>query len=60
MPIFEYACRDCHNEFELLLLPRDTADPACPACQSTALEKQPLDCIGELRRHSKTYIGAGA
>jgi|TARA_B110000263_G_scaffold149899_1_gene130059 putative FmdB family regulatory protein len=40
MPIFEYACRDCHNEFELLVLPRDTADPACPGCQSTALEKQ--------------------
>ena len=37
MPIFEYRCRDCQDEFELLVLPRDTV--ACPACQSTSLEK---------------------
>ena len=40
MPIFEYACRDCHPEFEFLMLPKDTTAPACPACQSTSLEKQ--------------------
>ena len=37
MPIFEYECRGCHQQFELLVLPKDT--PACPACQSTDLEK---------------------
>jgi putative FmdB family regulatory protein len=38
MPIFEYICRDCHHRFETLV----TAGrpPACPACQSDALDKQ--------------------
>jgi putative FmdB family regulatory protein len=38
MPIFEYVCRDCHHEFETLV----TAErrPACPSCQSQALDKQ--------------------
>ncbi len=39
MPIFEYECRGCHHRFELLVLPKDDAQ-ACPACQSTDLEKQ--------------------
>ena len=37
MPIYEYECRGCHEEFELLVL-KDTV-PACPACQSQDLER---------------------
>ena len=38
MPIYEYECRGCHNQFEFLVLP--TTPPAsCPACKSTDLEK---------------------
>ena len=37
MPIFEYECRGCHDQFELLVLPKDTA--ACPSCNSTDLDK---------------------
>ncbi|MDP7478363.1 MAG: zinc ribbon domain-containing protein, partial [Vicinamibacterales bacterium] len=37
MPIFEYECRGCHHQFELLVLPKTT--PACPDCQGTDLEK---------------------
>ena len=37
MPIFEYECRGCHNQFELLVL-KDTI-PACPGCQGQDLEK---------------------
>ena len=37
MPIFEYECRACGHEFELLVRPRDV--PACPECQSQELEK---------------------
>ncbi len=37
MPIYEYECRGCRNQFELLVLPG--ADPACPACQGGDLEK---------------------
>jgi putative FmdB family regulatory protein len=38
MPIYEYACRDCANEFEALV--RTGTVPSCPACGSVELEKQ--------------------
>ena len=38
MPIYEYACEDCGNEFELLV--RSDTVPTCPICESTSLEKQ--------------------
>jgi putative FmdB family regulatory protein len=38
MPIFEYVCRDCHQEFEAIV---SAGRPAhCPACESDDLEKQ--------------------
>ena len=37
MPIFEYTCRSCGNEFEKLV--RGTQVPSCPKCQSEDLEK---------------------
>ena len=37
MPIFEYRCEGCGQEFEVLVRPGTTA--SCPACQSTALER---------------------
>lgn len=37
MPIYEYECRTCHEEFELLVL-KDTV-PACPACKGQDLER---------------------
>jgi len=37
MPIFEYECRGCHNQFELLVLA--TTTPACPTCHGTDLAK---------------------
>lgn len=33
MPIFEYRCSDCGNEFEELVFDRDDCPP-CPKCQS--------------------------
>ena len=38
MPIYEYQCRRCDNEFELLILKGSPA-PACPSCQSEDLEQ---------------------
>ena len=38
MPIYEYQCRQCTNEFELLVLKGSPA-PACPACQSEDIEQ---------------------
>jgi putative FmdB family regulatory protein len=38
MPIYEYLCRACGHEFELLVLPSSVA-PACPACEAPDLER---------------------
>lgn len=39
MPIFEYICKGCGKDFELIV--RSTSPPpACPACSSTELDKQ--------------------
>ena len=37
MPIYEYACKACHFEFELLV--REQEKPSCPDCQGYELEK---------------------
>jgi putative FmdB family regulatory protein len=37
MPIFEYHCGTCKNDFEILV--RGSAEPACPKCGGTRLEK---------------------
>ncbi len=38
MPIHEYSCRACGNEFETLVRASDV--PACPKCESQALDKK--------------------
>lgn len=38
MPIYEYLCRQCAHEFELLVLKGSEA-PACPSCRSGDLEQ---------------------
>jgi putative FmdB family regulatory protein len=37
MPLFEYRCRDCGQQFEKLTRTGDT--PNCPDCRGTNLEK---------------------
>jgi putative FmdB family regulatory protein len=37
MPIFEYECRGCGHEFELLVRTGDV--PACPSCTGQDLKK---------------------
>ena len=38
MPIYEYACNKCGQEFETLV--RSGTVPDCPSCHSTKLEKK--------------------
>ena len=38
MPLYEYACKACAHQFELLV--RATEVPACPACHGTVLERK--------------------
>jgi putative FmdB family regulatory protein len=39
MPIYEYECRGCGHQFEFLLLPSNSATPACPSCHGQELER---------------------
>jgi len=38
MPIFEYVCKRCKNQFEELVFGQDEL-PVCPSCGSTKTEK---------------------
>lgn len=53
MPIFEYACRGCGNEFETLVRGGET--PACGQCASTDLEKK----LSAFAAHAKTPEASG-
>ncbi len=37
MPLFDYTCRSCGNEFEALV--RGSTIPTCPECKSADLER---------------------
>ena len=38
MPLYEYICKACKEEFETLVRTQDPA-PTCPSCHSSDLEK---------------------
>lgn len=38
MPIYEYRCGQCDNEFELLIL-KTSPVPSCPSCGSQGIEQ---------------------
>ena len=39
MPLYEYACKTCSHQFEVLV--RNSQDtPQCPACHATVLERR--------------------
>jgi putative FmdB family regulatory protein len=38
MPLFEYACKSCAKEFEVLVRASDT--PECPSCHGKDLERR--------------------
>ena len=37
MPLYEYRCRDCAHEFEMLI--RTGTTPVCPSCHRDALDR---------------------
>ncbi|GAP35506.1 FmdB family zinc ribbon protein [Piscinibacter sakaiensis] len=53
MPIYEYACEDCHHGFEALV--RHDTVPACPRCGSTRLNKQ-LSVFARKRRAAPSFL----
>ena len=38
MPLYEYACKSCGHQFEMLV--RGSETPVCPTCQGTTLERR--------------------
>ncbi|MDD5245109.1 MAG: zinc ribbon domain-containing protein [Syntrophorhabdaceae bacterium] len=38
MPIYEYRCKQCGNEFEVIQK-ADDQEPPCPKCESKDIEK---------------------
>ena len=53
MPIYEYACRTCGNEFETLVRASSPA-PECPSCNSADLQKK----ISTFSANSRSAFGA--
>lgn len=51
MPIFEYKCKDCGNEFEELVFDREECPP-CPKCDSAK--------TGKLMSAVRAKVGGGA
>lgn len=41
MPLFEYHCRQCSFEFELLVLPGRSSVENCPRCHSCEVQRLP-------------------
>jgi putative FmdB family regulatory protein len=39
MPLYDYTCRDCSHDFEMLVFDGDTVE--CPECKSGKVERQP-------------------
>jgi putative FmdB family regulatory protein len=57
MPMFDFVCTACQHSFEALV--RGSAEPSCPACGSTALEKQmALPSIKTSGTHAKAMAAA--
>ena len=38
MPLFEYACKACDKQFEILVRGQET--PECPSCHGTELQRR--------------------
>ena len=47
MPIFEYVCKKCKNQFEELVFSQDE-QAECPSCGSTKTEKLMSCCRGKM------------
>lgn len=52
MPIYEYKCRSCGNEFEKIVRLGET--PNCPSCQGAELERQ-FSAPGISTQKSRSY-----
>lgn len=40
MPLYEFICYNCDNEFEKIAAFSDTGTPGCPSCQSSNVQRK--------------------
>ncbi|MDA8417870.1 MAG: zinc ribbon domain-containing protein [Desulfobacteraceae bacterium] len=57
MPLYDYLCRRCGHEFELLVMGND--QPSCPQCHGEELDKR-MSGFSVRGGQAKTKAGAGA
>ena len=43
MPLYEYVCKSCANEFEELVF--GDATPSCPTCNTASVERVPFSRV---------------
>ncbi|SVB35397.1 uncharacterized protein METZ01_LOCUS188251, partial [marine metagenome] len=59
VPLYEYQCRSCEAQFELLVLRADT--PECPACESSDLERKlSTSAVSSDGTRKRNLVGAKA
>ena len=61
MPIYEYQCLNCDNQFEALVFSSDETEPACSQCQSANVAKlMSAGCILNSGAGASSDIGTSA
>jgi putative FmdB family regulatory protein len=59
MPLFEYTCNSCKNEFEELVSGEKADNPACPECASDNTERK-MSVFGGLSGKSMGSSSCGS
>ena len=59
MPIYEYTCKDCNNEFEELVSSDKVDNPKCPECSSDKTERK-MSVFGGLSGSNTTGSSCGS
>jgi putative FmdB family regulatory protein len=57
MPIYEYECKECRQNFECLVL-RTSTPAECPFCKSTALEQLISACAVSSENTQRASLSA--
>jgi len=58
MPIFEYRCEDCGNQFEAILIGEQK--PECPKCHAHNLQKELSTFAVSTKSNTSSGGGCGA